>query len=83
MTPERSKKKTRTQGMLQNSKWVAGGEGREKETTSYFKTSDMNCPEKENVYTKQSRSVVSWGWKLKDRMTANSPEEIWGSVEKL
>lgn len=49
MTPERSKKKTRTQGILQNSKWVAGGKGREKETT-YFKTSDMNCPEKENVY---------------------------------
>lgn len=50
MRPGRSKKKTRTQGMLQNSKWVAGGKGREKESTSYFKTSDMNCPEKENVY---------------------------------
>ena len=36
--------------MLQNSKWVARGKGREKESTSYFKTSDMNCPEKENVY---------------------------------
>ena len=82
MRPGRSKKKTRTQGMLQNSKWVAGGKGREKESTSYFKTSDMNCPEKK-MYTKQSRSVVFWGWKLKDRMTASSPEEIWGSVEKL
>ena len=50
MRPGRSKKKTRTQSMLQNSKWVAGGKGREKESTSYFKTSDMNCPEKENVY---------------------------------
>lgn len=50
MRPGRSKKETRTQGMLQNSKWVARGKGREKESTSYFKTSDMNCPEKENVY---------------------------------
>ena len=53
------------------------------EKNTYCMNSFVRNVQKRKMYTKQSRSVVSWGWKLKDRMTANSLDEILGSVEKL